>query len=191
MPEFKEKKELSTGVDEVSAETPPIVKECEGAAEATMSDEERSRCALKRGRMPVSAVQKKTNQKTVCIDDVCKDAIGSRKNEQSVVQKSTTVVEENMNNNKKSDGEAACCRDKRAEKSPKREDKRPQKCLPCECPGGALRRFVKKFLCFFGLCKSPKCEQQELKPLPPRPYRHRSRNQRKSSGARDGNRQVN
>jgi hypothetical protein len=189
MPEFKEKKELSTGVGEASAETPPNAKECEGVAEAPVSDEERSRCALKRGRMPVSAVQKKVNQKTVCIGDVCKDAIGSRKNEQSVVQKSTIVVEKNMNNNKKDGDGAACCCDKRSEKSLKCEDKRPQKCLPCKCPGGVLRKFVKKFLCFFGLCKSPKCEQRESKP--PRPYRHRSRNQRKSNGVRDSNRQVN
>ncbi|MDR2720994.1 MAG: hypothetical protein LBB15_01755 [Puniceicoccales bacterium] len=188
MPEFEEKKELSADVDKVSAGSSSDIGECDGVKKIAMSDEERSRCALKRGRMPISAAQKKANQKVVCIDDVCKDAIGSRKNEQSVVQKSTIVVEKNMNDSKKNGEGAVCCCSKRAEKPLKHENKRSQKYSPCECSGGLIHRFTKKILRFFGLCKSIKCEERES---PSRPYRHRSRNQRKSSGVRDGNHQIN
>jgi hypothetical protein len=186
MPEFEEKSSFAIA-DETSIEAPSGAGDgCMSVVGGvTMSNEERSRCALKRGRMPASAAQKKANQKVVHIDEVCQDAIGTRKDKPSVVRKSTTIVEKNMNSGKKSCSETACQCNKHAEKSAKHENGHGQKCAPCKCEGGMFRKFVKKFLCFFGLCKDVKREQQQ-----PRACRHRSRTQRRS-GTRDGNRQVN
>jgi hypothetical protein len=193
MPEFEEKSSLSAIADETSVEAPDGVEdECESVAgDAAVSNEERSRYALKRGRMPASAAQKKVNQKIVRIDEVCQDAIGTRKGRPSVVQKSTTVVEKsttavaekNTNGGRRSCEEAACQCGKRVEKSAKHED--TQECVTHKCACGPVCKFIKKFLRFFGLCKGSKCERQQ-----PRAYHHRSRPQRKS-GARDGNRQAN
>jgi hypothetical protein len=107
MPEFKEESDLSVIDGEAPFEARlDIAKEesesvaAENAANRVLSDEERVRCALKRGRLPASAVQK-ANLKSVCVGDVCKDAIGTRKNWQTTVQKLTAVVEKNTNSSKK------------------------------------------------------------------------------------------
>jgi hypothetical protein len=100
MPEFKEESGLSAVDGEAPFEADSNIGEeesesiaAENAANPVLSDEERTRCALKRDRLPASAVQKKANSKSVCVDDVCKDAIGVRKNGQTPLQKSTAAVE--------------------------------------------------------------------------------------------------
>ncbi|MDR1255486.1 MAG: hypothetical protein LBJ94_00970 [Puniceicoccales bacterium] len=193
MPEFEEENDATVVADEVFVEAQTDTGEDErdslsdgGMVSANMSEEERSRCALKRGRMPATVVQKKANKQSVSIDDVRNDAIGTRKD----VQKSTTIVEKNMNSNNKSDGSGgACSCKKRGERSAGTKgakDKYPPKQEPCECECkcGIVCKFFKKLLGIFGLGK--KCEKCEPKPSQ---YRRRAHSQRKSS-PRSNSRQV-
>jgi hypothetical protein len=184
MPEFKEESDLSVVDGETSFEVRSDIAEeesesmaAENAANPVLSDEERARCALKRGRLPVSAVQKKANSKFVCVDDVCKDAIGTRKNGQTAVQKSTAIVEKNTNSSKKDSNRADRSCKKHAENvDADQEDERPSKCTSCECKCGVFGRFIKKVLSFLGLRKEgERCEQK------PRQYRRRSHNQRRGN----------
>jgi hypothetical protein len=192
MPEFEEESNLSVVAGGVSVEIKSDTaarahgdESTDTVENVTTSEEERARCALKRGRMPASVVQKKTSQKSVSVDDVCKDAIGTRKNEPAAVHKSTTIVEKDMNNNKREKGnrDSCSCR-KHGERSITMKEKGSQKQDLCKCKDGALRKLIKKILHFFGLHK--KCEQCEQKP---RQYRRRSYNQRKSNG-RSSHRQI-
>lgn len=192
MPEFEEESNLSVVAGGVSVEIKSDAaarvhgdESTDTVEGVTASEEERARYALKRGRMPISVMQKKTSQKSVSVDDVCKDAIGTRKNEPAAVHKSTTIVEKDMNNNKreKENRDHCSCR-KHGEKSLIVKEKGSQKEDSCKCKDGVLCKLVKKILHFFGLRK--KCEQCEQRP---RQYRRRSYNQRKSNG-RNGHRQV-
>jgi hypothetical protein len=192
MPEFEEESNLSVVAGGVSVEIKSDTaarahgdESTDTVESVTASEEERARCALKRGRMPVSVAQKKTSQKSVSVDDVCKDAIGTRKNEPAAVHKSTTVVENDMNKREKENRDFCGCR-KHGEKPITMKEKGPQKQDSCKCKDGALRKLIKKILHFFGLRK--KCEQCEHEQKP-RQYRRRSYNQRKGNG-RNGHRQV-
>jgi hypothetical protein len=188
MPEFEEERGSPVVAGEISVDRQPnvdIQKQVECADEAQSiavdergGEEDRSRCTLKRGRMPV---QKKVAQKLSCIsddsiraDDVCKDAIGVRKSAPANVRKSTTIVEKNMNNSEKENKESCCCQRQGTKQSGESKGNEAE-CCHSECPCGGLRKFMKKILCFFGLCK--KCKPQERGT---RQYRHRSHNQRKS-----------